>query len=432
MSPTIHRDVVCTFCGCLCDDLEVTVEENRILGVDNACELGAHKFTTEGRLKTPIRRSGGAWREESHAAAIERAAEILLDADRPLLYGWSGTCGEAQSVGVQLAEILGGVIDATTSVCHGTSILAIQEVGHPGCTLGQVKNRADVILYWGCNPIEAHPRHMSRYTTYTDGFFLENSHRDRTVIVVDIRRTDTARIADEFIRIKPGGDYAVLSAIRAMVRGKDDMVPPTVAGVSRQQLRRVAEICRTAKYGALFFGMGLTQTAGKYKNIRNAIELVDELNRHTKFTLTPMRGHFNVYGFNEVCTWMTGYPFAVDFSRGIAWYNPGETSAVDLLARRECDACLVVASDPAAHFPCSAVAHLADIPVVQLDPYPNATTAFAELQLPVAVTGIDAEGTAYRMDGVPIRTRKILDLGYPDDRTVLQQILERIQEAKGR
>ncbi|WP_245618712.1 hypothetical protein [Methanogenium cariaci] len=50
-------------------------------------------------------------------------------------------------------EILGGVIDSTTSVCHGPSILAIQEVGHPGCTLGQVKNRADLIIYWGgCNP----------------------------------------------------------------------------------------------------------------------------------------------------------------------------------------------------------------------------------------------------------------------------------------
>ena len=35
-----------------------------------------------------------------------------------------------------------------------------------------------------------------------------------------------------------------------------------------------------------------------------------------------MRGHGNVYGSNEVFTWMTGYPFAVDFARGIAFYNP--------------------------------------------------------------------------------------------------------------
>jgi formylmethanofuran dehydrogenase subunit B len=238
-------------------------------------------------------------------------------------------------------------------------------------------------------------------------------------------------VADEFIRLQPGGDYAVLGALRAIVRGKGDVVPEEVAGVSREQLFRIAEICKKARYGAFFFGMGLTQTAGKYKNVRNAIELVDELSRHTKWTLTPMRGHFNVYGFNEVCTWMTGYPYAVDFSRGMAFYNPGETTAVDILARKECDMCLVVASDPAAHFPAEAVEHFSSIPVVQLDPFPNLTTAFSRIQIPVAVSGIDAEGTAYRMDGVPLRLRKVVDRGYPEDAMILSAITRRIADGGG-
>lgn len=428
----LHEDVICPFCACLCDDLKVVTENGTIVKVDNACDLGNHKFLTDNdhRLKGPIRRTPAGWTSTTLHDAIDRTVEILLGADRPLLYGWSGTYGEAQSIGVHMAEALGGVIDSTTSVCHGPSILAIQEVGHPGCTLGQVKNRADLVVYWGANPIEAHPRHMSRYTTYTDGFFLDRAFKERKVIVVDIRRTQTAEVADEFVLIKKGGDYAVLSALRAIVRGKSDMIPATVAGVTKEQLLRIGDMCKNAKYGAFFFGMGITQTQGKYKNIRNAIELVDELNRHTKFTLTPMRGHYNVYGFNEVCTWMTGYPYAVDFSRGMAFYNPGETSAVDILARKECDACLVVASDPAAHFPKDAVRHLGEIPTVQIDPYPNTTTAFCEFQIPVAVTGIDAQGTSYRMDGVPIRVKSILKRGYPSDTDVLGEIYHRILEAK--
>ncbi|PKL61093.1 MAG: formylmethanofuran dehydrogenase subunit B, partial [Methanomicrobiales archaeon HGW-Methanomicrobiales-2] len=349
-----------------------------------------------------------------------------------LLYGWSGTHGEAQCVGVHMAELVRGVIDNTSSVCHGPSILAIQEVGHPGCTLGVVKNRADLVIYWGSNPIDAHPRHLSRYTRYAEGFFLENAFRDRKVIVVDVRKTETANIADEFVQIKPGGDYAVLSALRAIVQGKTDTIPRTVAGVTREQLVRVANLCKSAKFGAVYFGLGLTMTRGKYKNIRNAIELVSELSRHTKFTISAMRGHYNVYGSNEVNTWMTGYPFGIDFSRGIAFYNPGETTAVDILARKECDAALIVGSDPAAHFPRRCLEHLADIPVVQLDPYPNATTAFCNVQIPVAVTGIDAVGTAYRMDGVPIRTRKVLSTDYPSDREVLLKMYALMQEAQER
>ena len=423
------KDAVCPFCGCLCDDIEVEIEGDRVVGVTNACELGATKFLGGERLKSPIRREGKAWKEISYDEAIRYAAEMLLDAERPLLYGWSGTHGEAQCVGVHMAELVRGVIDNTSSVCHGPSVLAIQEVGHPGCTLGVVKNRADLLIYWGSNPIDAHPRHLSRYTCYAEGFFLENAFRDRKVVVVDVRKTQTANIADEFVRVRPGGDYAILSALRAIVRGKTDTIPRMVAGVTRDQLVRVADLCLNAKFGAVYFGLGLTMIPGKYKNIRNAIELVTELNRHTKFTISAMRGHYNVYGSNEVNTWMTGYPFAIDFSRGIAFYNPGETTAVDVLARKECDAALIVGSDPAAHFPRRCIEHLAEIPVVQLDPYPNATTAFCNVQIPVAVTGVDAEGTAYRMDGVPIRTRKVLSSDYLSDEEVLSRMYALMQEA---
>ncbi|KQC03387.1 MAG: formylmethanofuran dehydrogenase subunit B [Methanoculleus sp. SDB] len=423
-------DVVCPFCGCLCDDLTVTVENNRIIAVDNGCTLGNAKFMGKDRLHTPIRRTPDGWKSIAYDEAIDYTVDMLLSADRPLLFGWSGTHGEAQCIGVHMTELVGGIIDSTTSVCHGPSILAIQEVGHPGCTLGQVKNRADLVIYWGSNPIEAHPRHMSRYTTYADGYFLDNAFRNRTVIVVDVRETETARVADEFIRIKPGGDYAVLSALRAIVRGKGAIIPPTVAGVKRAQLERVAALCKEASFGAVFFGLGLTMTRGKYKNIRNAIELVDELNRHTKFTITPMRGHWNVYGSNEVFTWMTGYPYAVDFCRGVAFYNPGETSAIDVLAQKECDACLVIGSDPAAHFPRRCVEHLAEIPTVVIDPCPCMTTSVCDVQIPSAMTGIDAVGTAYRMDGVPIHVKKVLEPTIPSDTEILAKIFDRMKEVK--
>jgi len=427
----IVKDVVCPFCGCLCDDLDLEVEGDAIIRVQNGCALAEAKFMEGDRLQGPVRRTAGGWEPVSWDEAIRQAAEILLAADRPLLYGWSSTHGESQSYGVHIAELIGAIIDNTSTVCHGPSILAIQEVGHPGCTLGQVKNRADVIVYWGCNPMEAHPRHMSRYTTFATGFFVPEAQKDRKVIVVDTRRTDSAEIADEFVRVRRGGDYEILSALRAIVRGKADVLPREVAGVSREQLGRVAEICKNAKFGAIFFGLGLTMTPGKYKNVRNAIELTDELNRHTKFTISPLRGHGNVYGSNEVFTWISGYPYAVDFSRGIAFYNPGETTAVDVLARKECDAALIVASDPGAHFPHAAAAHLARIPPVLIDPHRTATTPLCRLQIPCTVAGIDAEGTAYRMDGVPIRYRKVISSSYPDDAEILRRIHDRIREVQG-
>lgn len=426
-------DAICAFCGCLCDDIAVEIIDGEIINVDNACTLGAARFLEDqkNRLKKPIQRENGQWREISYDAAIDATVSYLLQADRPLLFGWSSSATETQAAGVHLAELIGGIIDSTTTVCHGPSILAIQEVGHPGCTLGQVKNRAETIIYWGCNPVDAHPRHMSRYSTYPNGFFVKNSFRDRHVIVIDVRKTESSNIADIFIQIEPGGDYAVLSALRALVRGKSDVIPQHVAGVSKEQLIRIADMCKKTRFGSLFFGLGITMSRGKYKNVRNAIEFIDELNRHTKWTITPMRGHGNVYGSNEAFTWISGYPYAIDYSRGIAFYNPGETSAVDILKRKECDMCLIVGSDPGAHLPHICSSHLAKIPTILIDPYPNATTHLATIQIPCAINGVDAAGTSYRMDGIPIMTRKVTQTTYPFDGDIIQTLYERVRAVKG-
>ncbi len=315
--------------------------------------------------------------------------------------------------------------------------MGIQEAGHPGCTLGAVKNRADVVIYWGLEPPHrvAPPRHLSRYTTFVNGKYRDNGHHDRTLVVVDIRETDTAKIADEFIRVKPGADYAVFSALRAILRGHADILPATVGGVLRERLIWLADLCRNTRFGGALFtgGIGLTQSPGRYKNVRNAIQLVDELNRHTKFTLTPMRGHWNVNGTNQTFSYLTGYPpYGVDFSRGTPYYNPpGETTAVDLLRRGEADACLIIGADPpGAHLPRRCNEHLATIPTIVIDPFVSLSTSFADLHIPVACVGIDCEGTGYRMDSVPIRMKKVLSSGLPTDEEVLSEILSRVRERR--
>src|SRR5512138_329709 len=62
-------------------------------------------------------------------------------------------------------------MDNTAVVCHGPSILGVQEVGIPTATLGQIRHRADLVIYWGCDPWSAHPRHLERYTNFTEGRF---------------------------------------------------------------------------------------------------------------------------------------------------------------------------------------------------------------------------------------------------------------------
>ena len=185
-----------------------------------------------------------------------------------------------------------------------------------------------------------------------------------------------------------------------------------------------------AKFGAVFFGLGITHSRGRYKNIDNALSLVAELNSHTKFVIMPMRGHYNVGGIGQVLAWSSGYPMSVDFTRGAPYFNPGETAACDLLGRADTDAAMIIAADAASNFPRAAVETLAKIPVIQIDPYENPTTLLSDVVIPCAIAGVEVEGTAYRMDGLALRMRKMVDSNYPSDEEIISHILESVHKQR--
>ncbi len=272
---------------------------------------------------------------------------------------------------------------------------------------------------------------MSRYSIFPRGFFTGKGQKSRKIIVVDPRCTDTSKVADIHIQIEQGRDYELLNALRVALN--NEWLPAVVAGVPAEKIREVADVMKSGRFGIIFFGMGVTQSLSKNHNIDEAIALTKHLNEFTKYSIMPMRGHYNVTGSGEVLAWQFGFPYSVDLSRGFARYNPGDTSTVDLLARGEVDAMLTIASDPGAHFPISAVKHLAKIPSVCIDPHITPTSGVSKLHVPVAFVGIEVGGNAYRMDNVPIDTRKVVDppAGMKTDEEFLIMVRDRVKKIKG-
>ncbi len=299
--------------------------------------------------------------------------------------------------------------------------------GKVSATLGEIKNRADFIMYWGGNPAECHPRHFTRYTLTPKGKFLPNGRKDRTMVLVDIRETASARAADQFLQIRPGKDFELITALRAVVKGlpvDDALVAQT--GITTETLHDLARQMKQCRFGVIFFGMGLSMTRGKHMNSAAILTLATELNAFTKFVTLPMRGHGNVTGSDMVMRWNTGYPFGVNLSRGYPRFNPGEYSTIDLLVRGDTDATLVLGADPGATMPQPAIEHLARTPTIVLDPKVTHTSKLARVHITTAATGVSAPGTVYRMDEVPMPLRPALKSPYPTDEEVVLKIIEAV------
>ena len=167
-------------------------------------------------------------------------------------------------------------------------------------------------------------------------------------------------------------------------------------GLSLEQLQDFADRMKNARFGVIFFGMGLSMTRGKHMNSAAVLALAAELNAFTKFVAMPMRGHGNVTGSDMVMRWTTGYPFGVNLCRGYPRFNPGEFSTVDLLVRGDVDAALILGADPGATMPQPGIEHLARIPTIVLDPKVTHTSRLARVHITTAATGISAA-----RDGLP-------------------------------
>ena len=417
-------DVACTVCGCVCDDLSVTVSGDRMSHVEGACKLAQPWFAA---LREPPSRPAAMVDGKSARLeiAVERATEILCASRAPLIWGLSRSSTAGQRAAVKLAEQLGATIDTTASVCHGPSIMAIQEVGESTCSLGEVRNRADLVVFWGANPADSHPRHFERYSADAQGLFIPRGRKDRTIVVVDSKPTATSELADWFVRVPPQGDFEIIWALRRLLRG-DALPAGAELGVAHDELARLAKRMAACRYGVVFFGLGLAQRGPGHANVEALLRLVADLNDHTRFTARRLRIPGDVAGADSVLCWLTGFPFAVNLARGFPRYNPDEYGANELLQRGEVDACLFVGSEGFNDLSSQSRQAVRQMPTIALD-YPHIQRPFqASIEITTAVYGVHARGTAYRMDEIPIPLRQLVPSPYPSDEEVLGAISARL------
>jgi formylmethanofuran dehydrogenase subunit B len=346
--------VTCGGCGLVCDDIEFADRPRR------TCALGDAWFAERLGPAPPLARVAG--REVGLDEALDAAAEILRAARAPLIYGLGRTTCEAQRVAVALADRLGALVDP------GSSGSAFAARGASTATLGDVRDRAEIVVIWCADPVTTHPRLFERLKLPASG---------RELVVVDTRRTPTAEAADTFIEI--ADEVEGLLALR------------TGAHVLAARLRAAANVA-------------ILHDVREYAAAIELHALVRDLGQDTHAVSVTLRREANAAGAQDVLAWQTGFPSAVDFARG----HPREATVVDA------DAALVVGAD--------VPEHLRALPLIWIDP----RAAGAGVAIATAAAGVHRAGVVHRLDGVPVPLRAPVPSDRPGDDEVLAAIAERL------
>ncbi len=389
--------VTCLGCGLLCDDLAVSVAGGRITGVAPECTL-ARAWFGDGTVPAEVRVAG---RPATDDAALEAATELLAGA-RGRLLAWLGpdlVTGAHRAV-VELADRLHAVVDTATSPAAAAGILAGQRRGRAASTLGELRNRADLLLCWGTDPSARYPRLLSRYALEPEGTHV-GGRAARTLVGVRVGADAGPAGADLSLALGADEELAALAVLRSAVLGQ----APAELPAALVPFRELGARLLAARYvGILVDGEG-GDAARRPQRAEALIALAQALQHATRATLVVLRAGGNRTGAESLLGWQTGYPFAVDFGGGHPAYLPDDRGLERLGTPRV--AAALVAGDWRA-LPDAAVAALHRLPTVVVGPRASTAPFGPQVALDTGVAGIHEAGNAYRLDDVPLPLTPVL------------------------
>ncbi|WP_066675237.1 molybdopterin-dependent oxidoreductase [Clostridium septicum] len=263
------------------------------------CKKGiAHlnRLTHKDRIKTPLLKIDGEWKEISFEEAIGIMEEMLsyyknkYSSKSIFYYEQYGSGSILKSIGEVFFNFYGGVTKSKGGPCWSAGIKAQErDFGYvKSHSLEDMINSKNIFV-WGKNPA---------YTTIHTMQMIKKAQKNGSkIIVIDPIYTATAKMADKYIRINPGTDEDLALAIgkiiiedniydkdfvnlyvkdfnnyKSYVKSLDINKLCNKCGVSIDEARELAYLYNS-KYSTILLGYGIQ----KYKNGGSTIRFIDAL-----------------------------------------------------------------------------------------------------------------------------------------------------------
>ena len=333
---------ICNHCavGCTVEaEVDKGVWVGQEPGFDSPINLGAHcaKGASvrelahgERRLRYPMKMVDGKWQKIGWEQAIDEIGDKMLEIRKssgPDSVYWLGSAKHNNEQAYLFRKFYAfwgsNNGDHQARICHSTTVAGVANTWGYGAmtnSMNDIHNSRAIFLIGG-NPAEAHPVSLLH-------IMKAKEQNNASLIVCDPRFTRTAAHADEFVRMRPGTDVALIwgilwhvfqngwedkEFIRQRVYGMEEVKAEVakwtpeeterVTGVPGSQLRRVARTLANSRPATVIWCMGGTQHTNGNSNTRAYCILQLALGNMgvTGGGTNIFRGHDNVQGATDMC-----------------------------------------------------------------------------------------------------------------------------------
>ncbi len=328
---------VCTYCGVGCN-LRVSAGVDGVLSIDapwgsevnpgHTCLKGRYAFgfyNHRDRLRDPMIKRNGTlepvgW-EEVYQFITAKLSAIKETYGPHAVAGISSSrCTNEENYLMQkfMRAVIGtNNIDGCARLCHAPTAIGMQRTFGTGAATNSIKDLelTDCILVIGANPTEAHP--------VTGAKIKQQAFKGKTLVVIDPRATEMARLADYHLQLRPGTNVAVLNMMmyfiiknnwadqefikercegyqlfEEQVLGVDVDFLSAISGVPKELAFNAAKVYAQSGASMCFHGLGVTEHAQG----TDAVCLIADLAMITGnigrpgVGVNPLRGQNNVQG----------------------------------------------------------------------------------------------------------------------------------------
>ncbi len=416
MSKSTYEEVVSPFCGIASDDLTIEVS-----GLDVKVVANGDAITKKG-FETPITdiqpRVNG--KEVDLATAISKATALLRKSRQTVISGLATDVNGARAV-MALADKSRAVIDHYASEATFRNLLVLQDTGWMNTTLGEVKNRVDLLLVVGSDIEARFPRFFAR-CVWNDESLFEQDIAAREVVFLGKAPSGEAATSPagkkaEVMACDAADLPEVTSILRALIAGKT-VQATQVGGIDVATLGALAERLKAAKYGVVAWAAGDLDFDAAEATVQTVCEMIKDLNKTTRCSGLPLGGVGGETTANQVSAWQAGYPMRTSFGLGYPDYDPHRYDSARMLAAGEVETLVWLSS-----FDIDVTPPEGATETVVLGRSGMEFECEPAVFIPVGTPGIDHAGQVFRTDGVvALPVKKLRDSGLPNATDVLAAI----------
>jgi formylmethanofuran dehydrogenase subunit B len=414
----VLENVPSPFCGIASDDLTIQVSGN-VLKVlahgDSVTIAGFEQPVTDTRPRV-------AGKEVSLQEAVSAAAGLLKTARLPVFSGFGTDVNDTRGA-LSLADRTGAVLDQARAEGGLRNLLVLSDSGWIATTLGELKNRVDVLVVFGSDIEADFPRFYERFIWPQETLFGQETGK-REIIYIGRSPSGNASTAPDgrkatVLPCSLEDLPAVAAAFNALAHGAS-LQATHVGGIAVADLAAVLERLKQAHYSVLTWAAGHLAYAHADLTTQQLSRAVVALNAGglTRSAILPLGGQDGDRTASQVFAWQSGYPTRISYARGYPEYDPYHFSAARLLQSGEADVLVWVSTLNARLAPPAT-----DIPTVVIGRSGMRFEREPDVFIPVSTPGIDHAGHMYRCDNVVcLPLHKLRDSELPTGASVLAAI----------